>query len=220
MLLPHIKTETGLLQENPKKIIFGVDEAGRGPLAGPVVAGAGWINPQIIEKEFEGRGLIRDSKKLSALQRKKIFKLVSQNENFQFGIGVVENDLIDRVNILGATFLAMRFAVDELKKKIKGNFPNDFLLEENLILLVDGNRKIPKIKTAQEVFKKGDQNIFSIALASICAKVWRDDLMEKHHQEYPVYGFDRHKGYGTKFHYEMIKKNGTCPIHRKSFRLG
>jgi len=220
MFLPHNKIEKALLQENANMIIFGIDEAGRGPLAGPVVAGAGWVNPEIIEKKFEGRELIRDSKALSEKQRERIFKVICQNNNFQFGIGVVSNIIIDKINILAATLLAMRLAVDELKDEIEKLKGLEALDNERLILLIDGNKKIPKIKIPQKVFPGGDQNIFSISVASVCAKVHRDRLMDKFHKKYPVYGFNRHRGYGTKLHYAMIKKHGVCKIHRESFNLG
>jgi ribonuclease HII len=222
MFLPHTKIEKMLWQENSKRLIFGVDEAGRGPLAGPVVAGAGWINPKVIDEEFKGRELVRDSKTLSAKQRESIFKIINESENFQFGIGVVSNTVIDRINILSATFLAMRLAVDDLMEKTEKNKlqTDDNAQEMDVILLIDGNKKIPKIKTSQRIFPGGDRNVFSISVASICAKVWRDRLMDKYHKKYPLYGFDRHRGYGTKFHYEMIKKHGACQIHRESFNLG
>jgi ribonuclease HII len=220
MFLPHIKIERMLWQEDPGRLVFGLDEAGRGPLAGPVVAGAGWVNPIIIAKKFKGRELIRDSKTLSAKQREEIFGIINESENFQFGIGIVSNTIIDQINILSATFLAMRLAVDELEVKInKLKKKNDIEADGKIFLLIDGNKKIPKIKTSQRAFPGGDRNIFSISVASICAKVWRDRLMDEYHKKYPLYGFDRHRGYGTRLHYEMIKKHGVCQIHRESFNL-
>ena len=216
MFLPHTKIEKALLQESANRIIIGIDEAGRGPLAGPVVAAAAWINPVFFEKDFKENNLIRDSKTLSFRQRNKIFQIICQQEkDFIFGIGIVSNLIIDQINILNATFLAMRLALDDLKNKINAD-------QKNLpfILLIDGNKKIPKITTPQKIFIGGDRDIFSISVASICAKVWRDELMEDFHKKYPAYGFNCHRGYGTKLHYEMIKKHGICKIHRESFHLG
>lgn len=217
MILPGIKIEKELLAVEDR-IVIGVDEVGRGPLAGPVVAGAIWINPEILEKDFVGRDLIRDSKLLSEKQREKIFQIIQQDDNFVFGIGEVSPMIIDRVNILNATFLAMRFALEDLLDKIRSvdNAVEDKSLE-NMVVLLDGNRKIPKVDFKQRVFPRGDRHIFSIAAASICAKVYRDRLMDDYHKKYPQYGFDRHKGYGTALHFECLKKFGPCDIHRRSF---
>ena len=213
MKLPKIKIEKDLHRKN-KNIVIGVDEAGRGPLAGPVVAGAVWVNPGILELKFENRDLIRDSKTLSSKQRSKIHDLLIENELFVTGIGEVSHQMIDRLNILGATMLAMRIATEEVIKKVA---KQSKVNEENVCILIDGNRKIPKIGFEQRIFSKGDRNIFSISAASIVAKVHRDEIMEKYHKKYPEYGFDSHKGYGTKFHMQQIQKIGPCEIHRKSF---
>lgn len=218
MILPHSRIEKHILQENKKTIIIGVDEAGRGPLAGPVVAAAGWINSDFLEKNFKNKELIRDSKTLSEHQREKIFCQLSKDNNFENGVAIVDNIKIDEINILNATFLAMRLAVDDLigkmleKKLVKDN--------SKIIILVDGNQEIKTLKFKQRLFPQGDRNIFSIALASIFAKVSRDRIMNNFHKKYPKYGFDHHRGYGTREHFENIKKNGICPIHRKSFNLG
>lgn len=192
------------------KIIVGIDEAGRGPLAGPVVAGAVVVFPEIVEaiKEDSLFGLIRDSKALSSRQREKVYDLITAN--FPFGIGWSSHDTVDRVNILQAAFLAMKKAISDLKKRL-GN--------EIEIALVDGRQPIPNISIRQENIVGGDKNIFSISAASIVAKVTRDRMMLELHKKFPQYGFARHKGYGTKFHFEMIEKHGPCEAHRKSFRL-
>ncbi len=218
MILPNNKIEKGLLQENPERIILGIDEAGRGPLAGPVVAAAAWINPEILNKKFKQRELIRDSKTLSLKQREKVFSFIEKNPDFLISFGEVDNKKIDELNILNATFLAMRLAADKLlelmlKKRILNN-------NAEAVVLLDGNKKIKRFKIEQKIFPRGDQNIFSISLASICAKVYRDRLMDDFHKKYPAYGFNRHRGYGTKKHFEHIKKYGSCPIHRSSFNLG
>lgn len=231
MILPKITIEKQLLAEKQSRIIVGIDEVGRGPLAGPVVAAACWVRPEALETDFEHRNLIRDSKLLSAKQRETVFAYISQSTDFVVGIGEISEKIIDKVNILGATFLAMRFAIDELLDNLvesikaqKGENKNDdepFFqvgnLDDNFCLLLDGNKKIPKISYEQHVFAGGDRNIFSIAAASICAKVYRDRLMEQYHEKYPEYGFLKHKGYGTREHMAAIKKHGPCQIHRRSF---
>ncbi len=241
MILPNTKKEKEL-RESGFEIVIGVDEVGRGPLAGPVVAGAAWVNPEILERDFEGRELIRDSKKLSEKQRNKIHKFIKKDNNFILGIGEVSVEMIDKINILNASLLAMRLAVDEVVEQVhrvyrvdedeggdeKGRAevqPLHSSLRDSAevgpphsyCVLIDGNKNIPNLDLEQRLFAKGDQRIFSIATASIYAKVYRDELMMKYHQEFPGYGFDRHKGYGTKIHMEQLKKLGACAIHRKSF---
>lgn len=207
MILPHLEKEK-LYWEQGLQFVAGIDEAGRGPLAGPVVAGAVIVQPHIIEEvrnapEFK---LVRDSKMLSALQREKAYEFVTQN--FQWGIGFSDEKTIDRVNILQASFLAMKKAVSNLKSKTK---------QSPQIILIDGRSPIPNISIRQESIVSGDKHIFSISAASIVAKVTRDRIMLEYSEKYPQYDFARHKGYGTKLHFEMIEKHGMCDIHRKSF---
>lgn len=196
-----------------KTLVIGIDEAGRGPLAGPVVAAAVcykdplFVIPEAFAKEF---ALIRDSKKLSEQQREKIFSFIE--EHFFVGIGLARNDVIDRVNILQATFLAMKGAFTMLRKKL----PQEKL--EGGILLVDGNQPIPNISYEQETITGGDGTVKSIAAASIIAKVTRDRIIEAYDKEYPGYGFAKHKGYGTKTHMDALRRLGPCPIHRMSFK--
>ncbi len=216
MILPHTKKEEKILSDNKNAFVIGVDEAGRGPLAGPVVAGAVWINPEILQKNFPEKKLIRDSKSLSEKQRKEIFSFMQKSENFILGFGEVSAETIDEINILQATLLAMRLAVEGVVEKLKQLFPTSTL--NNIHLLIDGNQKIKKLNFSQETISGGDQSVFSIAAASILAKIHRDDLMEKYHQQFPFYGFDKHKGYGTTFHLEQLRKNGPCLIHRRSFK--
>jgi len=179
----------------------GIDEAGRGPLAGPVVACAISI-PKLLNLN------IKDSKQLSHIQREEIYELLKKDSNVKWGIGKVSEKMIDKINILQATKLAMKKAVSNLKKK----------QPEIDYILIDGNFGIDSDINQTSVIK-GDQKVFSIAAASIIAKVYRDRLMMKYHQKYPEYGFDKHKGYGTKFHREVIKKSGFCKIHRKTFHI-
>jgi len=183
------------------KLIAAIDEAGRGPLAGPVVSAC-----VIIDKDFKitpELEKIRDSKKLSAKQRQILFPIIKKSVN-AVSIGVCDHEVIDKINILQATFLSMRKTL----KKI-GLEPD--------IILVDGKFKIPKVEIPQEAIISGDNLVFSIAMASIIAKVSRDFLMEEMDKKYPQYQFSKHKGYGTKLHMEMISLYGPCPIHRLSF---
>ncbi|MGL4254417.1 MAG: ribonuclease HII [Fusobacteriaceae bacterium] len=182
--------------------VIGVDEAGRGPLAGPVVAAAALLknySPVLDE--------INDSKKLTEKKREKIFSTLE--ENFLIGVGIATVEEIDEINILNATFLAMRRALENLRKQ-------GVSLEEYLIL-VDGNHKIRECQLNQEPIIKGDGKSLAIAAASIAAKVTRDRIMLDMIKEYPDYEFEKHKGYGTKKHREIILEKGATEIHRKSF---
>ena len=177
-------------------IVCGVDEAGRGPLAGPVFAAA-VILP--IDKEIEG---LNDSKKLSEKKRDLLFDKIKE-EAIDYCIASVDEKTIDEINILQATFLAMRNAVNGLKIK-----PD--------IALIDGNQS-PKLAIAERTIIKGDALSASIAAASILAKVSRDRFLMELDKQYPEYCFAKHKGYGTKLHYEMLDKYGISPVHRMSF---
>jgi ribonuclease HII len=198
--------------------VVGVDEAGRGPLAGPVVAAAvcfkqaDFVVPQDLAKEFS---LIRDSKKLSGKQREKTFDTI--REYFHVGIGVVNAETIDRVNILQATFLAMKGAVASLRKQLAADSrqkPGD----EDMYLLIDGNQAIPNCSYRQEAVIGGDGRVKSIAAASIIAKVTRDRMIVEYDKKYPGYGLAQHKGYGTKMHMDALRRLGPSSIHRMSFR--
>jgi ribonuclease HII len=192
--------ETEVLQKG-FKVVAGVDEAGRGPLAGPVVAAA-CVVP--LDINIEG---VNDSKKLTEVQREHIFHQLTSHPDVMYGVGIMDHITIDRVNILQATMLAMEQAVDNLSKN------PDYVF-------VDGNRCPPKLRekgrTAQ-VLIKGDARCYSIAAASVIAKVTRDRLMKGFDSQWPVYGFAQHKGYGTAGHVSAIMKHGPCPIHRKTF---
>lgn len=179
--------------------IVGIDEAGRGPLAGPVVAAA-----VKLKKYDERLGEINDSKKLSEKKREYLFDLIL--EYFYVGVGISNVEEIDKLNILNATFLAMRRALDEIK--IECNFSR---------VLVDGNHKIRDYNGEQIPVIKGDSKSLSIAAASIIAKVTRDKIMEKLDEKYPKYNLKKHKGYGTKEHRENLIKYGVSDIHRKTF---
>jgi ribonuclease HII len=195
MQKPALKYENSLKRKGFKSIA-GVDEVGRGPLAGPVV-----VSAVILPKDFKVPG-INDSKKIKEEQREFLYqKLIEQ---VCFGIGLVDETKIDKINILQATFLAMNKAVGKLKVKPEH-------------ILFDGNRYNHSLNIPQTLIIKGDSISKSIAAASIIAKVYRDNLMKKYHLKYPQYCFDKNKGYGTKVHMAAIEKYGPCPIHRRSF---
>jgi len=184
----------------PLQNYIGVDEVGRGCLAGPVVSSAVYIKKAQIG-EIEG---IYDSKKVSKTKREKLYLKIIQQ--YHYHTVFIPNQVIDRINIHQASLLAMSKAVNGLG------------LQKTLVL-VDGIFKIPNIVQKQECFKRGDENFYSIAVASIIAKVERDEYMKKISKKYEEYGFDQHKGYGTKQHKEAIQKFGIKKIHRKSFNL-
>lgn len=195
------------------EFVIGIDEAGRGPLAGPVVASAVYLkNRDLLADDFDEKelDLVRDSKKLSPKQREKVFDFV--HEHFHVGVGICNQDTIDRMNILEASFLAMKEAVSDLRKNLEYKID-----EDKLVILVDGNKEIPNFSLRQFAVIGGDGIVKSISAASIVAKVTRDRIMLEAHEIYPEYDFDRHKGYGTKLHMEKIHKYGPCKIHRKSF---
>jgi ribonuclease HII len=179
-------------------LIAGIDEAGRGPLAGPVVAAA------VIFPPYTSISGVRDSKTLSAHQRDVLYQKISENA-FSVGIGIIGSEEIDRINILKATLKAMKQAVDQLK------IPPHHLL-------IDGNQ-LPDCPMKMTAVIRGDRHCFCISAASIIAKVTRDRLMMQYHMKFPVYGFDRHKGYGTRFHINAIRTYGYSPIHRRTFHV-
>lgn len=216
---PTFQKEMACRERGIRTVIVGIDEAGRGPLAGPVVAvaaayrdQAGFVVPEDIRKQFR---FIRDSKTLSEKKRDEMYGFV--REHFLVGTGIVHSGTIDRMNILEATFLAMKEAVADLKRVISAERETGAATED-MLLLVDGNMKIPNLTLAQEAIIDGDALVRSIAAASIVAKVTRDRMMLEYDEAYPVYGFVRHKGYGTKEHMDALRKHGACPIHRMSFK--
>lgn len=180
--------------------IVGVDEAGRGPLAGPVVAAAVRLKSYCDRLQE-----INDSKKLTEKKREKLFDII--NECFYVGVGISTVEEIDSLNILNATFLAMRRAIENLKLE----------KNEDILVLVDGNFTIREYNGKQEAVIKGDAKSLSIAAASIIAKVTRDRMMVAESDKYPKYHFEKHKGYGTKAHREAIMTFGPLDIHRKTF---
>lgn len=201
--LPFLKCYNAWYFENEAKKqgfkwIAGIDEAGRGPLAGPVVAAA-----VILPVNLSLPG-VDDSKRLTHKQRLELYDEI-QVRALAMAVGVASNDEIDRFNVLQATFVAMKRALGALR------ISPDYVL-------VDGNLLIPGISIPQQAIPKGDQLSVSISAASIIAKVKRDSIMDKYHEEYPVYNFRSNKGYGTVEHRKAIRKYGCCPIHRKTFK--
>ncbi|HAB98666.1 MAG TPA: ribonuclease HII [Parachlamydiales bacterium] len=177
--------------------IAGVDEAGRGPLAGPVVAAACILPPSFFLAD------LNDSKQLTAETRARLYQTLTTQADVLYAISVIDAEEIDRINILQATFLAMQKAVLALP------VPPDYLL-------VDGNQ-LPQFSIPALALVEGDARSISIAAASILAKVTRDRILEQLDEEYPLYGFKKHKGYATLEHRQAIERYGPCPIHRKSF---
>jgi ribonuclease HII len=177
--------------------IAGIDEAGRGPLAGPVVAAACFFSSDIL---LEG---INDSKKLSAKQRRIVFEQLISNASVIYGVAIVDHMVIDEINILQATMRAMAQAVENMSCR------PDYLL-------VDGS-SLPNIDIPSQKIIRGDSLSICIAAASIIAKETRDRIMMDYHKYWPEYGFDCHKGYGTRLHFDMLEKLGPCPIHRRTF---
>src|SRR3989344_3469010 len=183
-----------------------LDEAGRGPLAGPVTAAAVVYRLPMSVKFTDIGSLsafsgIRDSKKLSPKKRERFYKILTNHPAIKWGIGIVSEKIIDKINILEATKLAMKKALEKLKA--------DYLI-------LDGKMELD-LPISQKSIVKADEKVFSCAAASILAKVTRDRIMMRRHKKYPQYRFDLHKGYGTKLHYRMLKRYGSCQIHRKSF---
>ncbi len=225
MYYPNFREEKKLWREGYKRVI-GLDESGRGPLAGPVVAAA------VITRQFPVSGFrfleIKDSKKLNPKKREEIFEIIKDNPQIGWGIGRVSEKVIDRINILEATKLAMKRAVRNLEKKFsKENKKSKGLVQKPYdrrilarvdFLLIDGNFGLD-LDIPQKSIIKGDEKVFSCALASVVAKVSRDRMMLRYHKKYSNYGFDKHKGYGTELHRRNIKKCGICKIHRKTFTL-
>lgn len=186
------------LRSNGYRHIVGVDEAGRGPLAGPVVAAA-----VILPENCEVEG-IQDSKKLTAARRDLLFDRIVASEAI-YAVGIVDNELIDSINILRASLRAMTQAVHKLHSKPE-------------VILVDGNQNVPGINVPQMAVVGGDASCLAIAAASILAKVTRDRIMDHYARLYPLFSFGRHKGYPTAAHLRELGDYGPTPIHRKSFR--
>ena len=197
--------ETQLWQQTPVPVIAGVDEAGRGCLAGPVVAGAVSMSPEVAQSLYEGElSALTDSKKLTAAKRELFFEILTAHEGVAAASGWCSAEEVDNLNILCATHLAMRRALENLSVKVDR-------------ALVDG-LPVKGLPCDSDAIVKGDSKSFLIAAASIIAKVSRDRYMIELDEEYPGYGFADHKGYGTNRHISALHKLGACAQHRRSFR--
>jgi len=202
MTIPDFQREEELLGKG-YKIVAGVDEAGRGPLAGPVVAGAVVFgNDMAIVRELLALGL-RDSKQVSEKKREKLYEFISREARY-WAVEAVSEKVIDEINILNATKLAMRNAV--LKLALQPDF-----------ILIDGNATLSGLYVNQLALPKADEHIVSVSAASIMAKVTRDRILIELDEKYPQYGFRIHKGYGTKMHMDALREKGPCDAHRRSF---
>lgn len=205
--LEEIKKIEKELYRNGIKSICGIDEAGRGPLAGPVVV-ASVIMPE--DSMIEG---VNDSKKVSEKKRELLYEQITQ-EAIAFGVGIIDQREIDKVNILNATKEGLTASIKELEKDLKEKNKE---FDKPEIILVDALTKIDTDGISYRSIIKGDSKSYSIAAASIIAKVTRDRIMRQWDEVYPMYGFEKHKGYGTAAHIAAIKEYGLCPLHRKSF---
>lgn len=204
MIIPDLSLERTLWDKGFINVA-GVDEAGRGPLAGPVIAGA-----VVVCSEEQIVPGVRDSKKMTTAQREAAFEEIKLKST-GFGIGIVSPEEIDEIGINKAVWKAMHQALSEIER--------NFSMEISYVI-VDGSNTLALDGYPSKRIKKGDFYHYSISAASVLAKVTRDRIMREESLKYPHYGFDKHVGYGTKAHYEALKANGPCPIHRKTFLKG
>lgn len=229
MKIPHKTLERKLLGSGYDQVI-GVDEVGMGCLAGPVVVCAVALGKEFFQKSHRKLHWLRDSKLLLPHQREKFAEELLKEKNLQFKITYCHPKTIDKLNIYQAARKAMRRAVSGLisHPEAEGNSFCELVETKTLfigglsrfpksIILVDGPHKIAGLKFDQQAIVKGDQKVFTIACASILAKVFRDKMMIKYAKKFPSYGFEKHKGYGTKEHLTKLTEHGSCVIHRKSF---
>lgn len=191
------------------RLIYAVDEVGMGCLAGPVVVCAVTMTNSFYNKHHKKLHGVRDSKLLQAKQRERFSAELLKEKDLVYSLAYAHPKTIDKLNIYQASRVAMNQAI----KKIRPN------LDLKTMLLIDGNKKIPGYKGEQMAIVKGDRRVFAIACASIIAKVYRDKMMTRYAKKYPGYGFEKHKGYGTKMHQVRLASLGSCAIHRRSFRL-
>lgn len=205
--LNQIKKIEEELYENGTTSIAGIDEAGRGPLAGPVVVAC------VVMPRDSMIGGVNDSKKVSEKKREKLYEEITR-EALGYGVGIISQEEIDRINILNATKEGLTLAIKNLETDLQEK-NRDFQKPE--IILVDALTKIDTDHIPYRSIIKGDSKSYSIAAASIIAKVTRDRIMRQWDEVYPMYGFEKHKGYGTAAHITAIKEHGLCPLHRRSF---
>ena len=203
--LLNLKKEEKALYEKGIVSICGIDEAGRGPLAGPVVVAC-----SLMPKDSMIEG-VNDSKKIAAKKRERIYEEIIK-EAIAYGVGIINQEEIDRINILNATKKGLTIAIKELEEKLEKQN-----LKRPEVILVDALTGIDTLGIPYKSIIHGDAISYSIACASIIAKVTRDRIMKQMDEIYPQYGFAKHKGYGTAAHMQAIRENGLCPIHRRSF---
>ena len=212
MKTSYLREEKKLWKKGFKRVV-GLDEAGRGCLGGPVVAAVVTIKKfSIFNFQFSN---IKDSKKLSPKKREEFYRILMKSPNIKWGIGRVSEKVIDKINILEATKLAMKRAIRNLEKKLY-KLHHGVKITKVDFLILDGNFKI-NVDIPQKSIVRADEKVFSCCAASIIAKVTRDRIMMRYHKKYPQYGFNKHKGYPTKLHLKMLKKYAPCKIHRMSF---
>jgi ribonuclease HII len=204
MKLPDIKTELKFFKKGYAQVI-GIDEVGMGCLAGPVVVCSVAVTAKFCKENFARLAGIRDSKLLSESQREKFADTLLATPGFRYQLSLCHPATIDRLNIYQAARHAMRRSIGKLAQGDK------------VYVLVDGNKKIMGLELSQEAIIKGDQKIFTIACASVIAKVYRDRMMVRYAKKYPGYSFEIHKGYGTPAHLASLTRLGPCALHRKSF---
>jgi ribonuclease HII len=223
MRFPSKNLEKKLLK-NGNKYVCGIDEVGMGCLAGPVVVCAVLLGKNFYNKSSDSYKGLMESKSLSAKRREYFYNKLTGDKDLRYRISLCYPKTIDKINIYQASRLAMRRALARLVYKHlstqvrkKTNLRTYALMHLCTIVLVDGPHKIPKLNAEQIPIVKGDRKIFVIACASIIAKVYRDRMMDRYSKKYPEYGFEKHKGYGTKCHKEQLAVVGPCVIHRKSF---
>ncbi len=237
MMMKFLQEEQKLWKKGYKYVV-GLDEAGRGPLAGPVVAAAvilQFSNDKFLIQEQIQNLKIRDSKKLSLEKREEIYKVLTACPKIEWGIARISQKTIDRINIFEATKLAMEKATINLIKKLNKNRDKSCskihdreILDKPCFLILDGNFKLDlideklevggKIKFRQKPIIKADEKVLSAMIAGIFAKVYRDRIMKNYAKKFPEYGFEKNKGYPTKKHLLAIKKYGPSPTHRKTFK--
>lgn len=226
MKLPHKTLEKNLFKSG-YRYVYAVDEVGVGCLAGPVVVCAVLFDRKFYQRSHKKLRGLRDSKLLQTKQREKFAMELLKIKNLRFKIGYCFPKTIDRINIYQAARLAMRRAVKRLINKLsmtdyalkKQSVIRNTKLINKAIVLIDGKNKIKKLNLEQLPIVKGDRKIFAIACASIIAKVYRDRMMTRYAKHYPGYGFEKHKGYGTKYHRAQLVSLGLSKIHRRSFNL-
>lgn len=207
MKLPNKTLERNLFKSG-YGYVCAVDEVGMGCLAGPVVVCAVGITNHFYNRHHKKLRYLRDSKLLNTKQREKYAAELIADKDLVYSVASATPAVIDRLNIYGASRDAMKRALKKISTEAVKS-----------IVLVDGNKKIKGIKTEQLAVVKGDRKVFAIACASVIAKVYRDNLMDRQAGKYPQYGFEKHKGYGTRQHIAALKTHGPCPLHRRSFRL-